>query len=125
MLHISHHERVEGHPHRWHVFLHGRDQPIPVELDPEERQSLELTDEEIHDRLPTALERHHTENRDDLLLVPGEQYNEASWDAPVRLLGRWWNAANATRSCFPQRASTTSAGTATLFPSASRPLAFR
>jgi hypothetical protein len=34
MLHISHHERVEGHPHRWHVFLHGRDQPIPVELDP-------------------------------------------------------------------------------------------
>ena len=86
MLHISHHERVEGHPHRWHVFLHGRDQPIPVELDPEERRSLELTDEEIHDRLPTALERHHTENRDDLLMVPGEQYNEASWDAPVRLL---------------------------------------
>jgi hypothetical protein len=24
MLHISHHERVEGHPHRWHVFVHGR-----------------------------------------------------------------------------------------------------
>ena len=24
-LHISHHERVEGHPHRWHVFFHGRD----------------------------------------------------------------------------------------------------
>ena len=86
MLHISHHERVEGHPHRWHVFLHGRDQPIPVELDPEERRSLELTDEELHDRLPTALERHHTENRDDLLLVPGEAYDEASWDAPVRLL---------------------------------------
>jgi hypothetical protein len=85
MLHISHHERVEGHPHRWHVFLHGRDQPIPVELDPEERRSLELTDEEIHDRLPTALERHYTENRDDLIMVPGEQYNEASWDAPVRL----------------------------------------
>ena len=86
MLRISHHERVEGHPHRWHVFLHGRDQPIPVELDPEERRSLELTDEELHDRLPTALERHHTENRDDLLLVPGEAYDEASWDAPVRLL---------------------------------------
>ncbi len=86
MLHISHHERVEGHPHRWHVFLHGRDQPIPVERGPEERRSLELTDEEIHDRLPTALERHHTENRDDLRMVPGEQYNEASWDSPVRLL---------------------------------------
>jgi hypothetical protein len=86
MLRISHHERVEGHPHRWHVFLHGRDQPIPVELDPEDRRGLELTDEEIHDRLPTALERHHTENRDDLLMVPGEQYDEASWDAPVRLL---------------------------------------
>ena len=86
MLRISHHERVEGHPHRWHVFLHGRDGPIPVELDPEERRGLELTDEELHDRLPTALERHHTENRDDLLLVPGEAYNEASWDAPVRLL---------------------------------------
>ena len=53
---------------------------------PEERRSLELTDEEIHDRLPSALERHYTENRDDLLMVPGEQYNEASWDAPVRLL---------------------------------------
>ena len=83
MLNISHHERVDGHPRRWHVFLHGRDQPIPVELDPEERRSLELTDEEIHERLPDALLRHHTENRDDLLMVPGEQYDEASWDAPV------------------------------------------
>ena len=80
MLHISHHERVEGHPHRWHVFLHGHEHPILVELDPE------LTDEEIHDRLPAALDRHYTDNRDDLLMVPGEQYNQASWDAPVRLL---------------------------------------
>ena len=47
---------------------------------------LDLTDEEIHERLPSALERHYTENRDDLLMVPGEQYNEASWDSPVRLL---------------------------------------
>jgi hypothetical protein len=88
MLHISHHERVEGHPHRWHVFLHGRDEPIPVELDPEERRSLELTDEEIHDRLPTALdaalERRRTENRDDML--PLEEYHDASFDQPVRLL---------------------------------------
>jgi hypothetical protein len=86
MLHISHHERVEGHPHRWHVFLHGHEQPIPVELDPEEREGLELTDEEIHDRLPAALERHHTENRDDQLLVKGEAYHDTGWDAPVRLL---------------------------------------
>ena len=84
MLHISHHERVEGHPHRWHVFQHGRDEPIPVELDPEERRSLELTDEELHDRLPTAMERHHTENRDDML--PLEEYRDASYDRPVRLL---------------------------------------
>jgi hypothetical protein len=54
VLHISHHERVEGQPHRWHAFLHGRDQPIPFELDPEERRGLEPTDEEIPDRLPTA-----------------------------------------------------------------------
>ena len=86
MLHISHHERVEGHPHRWHVFLHGREHPIAVELDPGERGSLDLTDEEIHDRLPAALDRHYTENRDDVLMVPGEEYDQASWDAPVRLL---------------------------------------
>jgi hypothetical protein len=82
-MHISHHERVEGHPHRWHVFLHGRDEPIPVELDPEERRNLDMSDEEIHDLLPTALERHHTENRDDVL--PGEEYADVSWDAPVRV----------------------------------------
>jgi hypothetical protein len=86
MLHISHHERVEGHPHRWHVFLHDRAEPIPVELDPDERRGVELTDEEIHEQLPDALLRHRTENRDDLLTVPGEEYDEASWDAPVRLL---------------------------------------
>ena len=90
MLHISHHERVEGHPHRWHVFLHGRDQPIPVELDPEERRHLHLTDEEIHDMLPTALERHHTENRDDVL--PGEEYQDATWEDPVRVYQTHFNA---------------------------------
>ena len=89
MLHIAHHERVEGHPHRWHVFLHGRDQPIPVELDPDERRNLELTDAEIHDLLPTALERHRTENRDDLL--SGEEYRDATWDAPVRVLQMHFN----------------------------------
>ena len=57
MLQISHHERVEGHPHRWHVFVHGRDEPIPVELSADDRRTLDLTDEEIHERLPSALER--------------------------------------------------------------------
>jgi hypothetical protein len=84
MLHISHHERVEGHPHRWHVFLHGRDEPVPVELDPEERRGIDMTDEEIDDWLPAALERHHNENRDDVL--PGQEYHDASWETPVRVL---------------------------------------
>jgi hypothetical protein len=90
MLHISHHERVEGHPHRWHVYLHGRDEPIPVELDPEERQNLNLSDTQINDLLPTALERHHSENRDDVL--PGEEsYHQATWDAPVRVMQMHFN----------------------------------
>ena len=83
MLNISHHERVEGHPHRWHVYLHGRPEPIAVELPPEERTGLELSDSEIHDLLPTALQRHATSNRDDVL--PGEEYHDTSWDAPVRV----------------------------------------
>ena len=90
MLHISHHERVEGHPHRWHVFVHGRDEPIPVELDPEQRRAMALSDAEIHDLLPTALQRHHTENRDDVLA--GEEYRDASWDAPVRVFQTHFNA---------------------------------
>ena len=90
MLRISHHERVEGHPHRWHVFVHGRDEPIPVELDPEERSAIALTDAEIHDLLPTALQRHHTDNRDDAL--SGEDYRGASWEAPVRVFQTHFNA---------------------------------
>jgi hypothetical protein len=78
-LHISHHERVEGHPHRWHVFLHGRDEPIPVEFPDEERRNLDLSDDEIHDYLPTAL-RKHAEERDD------ELYDDVSWDSPVRVM---------------------------------------
>jgi hypothetical protein len=39
--------------------------------------------------LPTALERHHTENRDDVL--PGEEYSEASADAPVRVMQMHFN----------------------------------
>jgi hypothetical protein len=82
-LSISHHERVEGHPHRWHVHLRGRDRPVPVELPDDERLSLELTDDEIHNLIPTALQR-HADNRDDVL--PGDEYRDASWDAPVRVM---------------------------------------
>jgi hypothetical protein len=78
-LHISHHERVEGHRHRWHVFVHGRDEPIHVELSPEDREQLGMSDEEIHDRLPDALLRHAHENRDDEL--PGY----ASWEEPLQV----------------------------------------
>ena len=53
---------------------------------PRRATRLDLTDEELHERLPTALERHHTENRNDVLMVPGKEYNQASWDAPVRLI---------------------------------------
>jgi hypothetical protein len=83
-LAISHHERMEGHPHRWHVFLHGRSEPVPVELPDDERRSLEMSDEEIHDLLPTALQRHAHEHREDD--PPGEEYQDVTWDAPVRVM---------------------------------------
>lgn len=83
-LRISHHERVEGRPHRWNVFLHGRPDPVPVELPEEERRSLDMSDEEVHELLPTALQRHADENRDDVL--PGEEYQDVTWDAPVRVM---------------------------------------
>jgi hypothetical protein len=82
-LPISHHERVAGHPHRWHVYLHGRPQPVPVELPADERRNLDMTDEDIHNLLPSALQRHADENRDDVL--PGEEYQDVTWDAPVRV----------------------------------------
>jgi hypothetical protein len=81
-LHISHHERVDGHPHRWRVHLHGRSQPIVCELPPEERAKLEISDEEIHDLLPTALQRRY-ENREDTLREPGDP--DVGADSPVRL----------------------------------------
>jgi len=90
MLRISHHERVEGHPHRWHVFLHERSEPVPVEVPPDERRSLEMSDDELHDLLPTALQRHADENRDDVL--PGEEYQDVTWDSPVRLFQMHFNA---------------------------------
>jgi hypothetical protein len=83
-LHISHHERVSGHPHRWHVHLHGRSQPVAVELPDDERRNLDMSDEDIHNLLPSALQRHAEENRDDV--PPGEEYQDVSWDTPVRVL---------------------------------------
>jgi hypothetical protein len=74
ILDISHHERVEGHPHRWHVHLRDRDEPLLVELPPQEREKLELTDDEIHQLLPTALERHAAD------------VGHTNFDAPVRVL---------------------------------------
>jgi hypothetical protein len=90
MLRISHHERVEGHPHRWHVFLHERSEPVPVEVPQDERRSLDMSDDELHDLLPTALQRHADENRDDVL--PGEEYQDVTWDSPVRLFQMHFNA---------------------------------
>jgi hypothetical protein len=84
-LSISHHERVPGHPHRWHVHLHGRPEPVPVELPEDERDGLDLTDEQIHALIPTALERHAVEHYPDE--VPTEQhYRDVTFDAPVRVL---------------------------------------
>ena len=35
------------------------------------------------------LQRHHTENRNDVL--PGEEYRDVSWDAPVRVFQMHFN----------------------------------
>jgi hypothetical protein len=78
-MHITHHERVEGHPHRWHVFLHGHDEPVHAELSPEDRAQINMTDEEIHEALPNAVVRHATANRDDDL----GRYS--SWDHPLQI----------------------------------------
>jgi cation transport regulator ChaB len=83
-LPISHHERVPGHPHRWHVHLHGRSEPVTVELPEDQRRNLDLTDEDIHNLLPTALQRHADEKREGE--PRGEEYHDVAWDAPVRLM---------------------------------------
>ena len=51
-----------------------------MELHEDERSSLEMSDEEIHNLLPTALQRHADENRDDVL--PGEEYQDVTWTLP-------------------------------------------
>jgi len=82
-MRISHHERVPGHHNRWHVYLHGHETPLPVELPDEERSKLDLSDEEIHELIPTAVERQHIDVPD---LPDEEDARDASWDAPVRVM---------------------------------------
>lgn len=75
LQYVSHH-RLASSPHgayRWRVVLTDTDL-LEVELQEQDRGTLELTDEEIHELLPTALSRWYDgEPRD----VP--------WDEPVRL----------------------------------------
>ena len=79
-MQITHHERVEGHPHRWLVFLHGHDGPVHVELSSEDRDQLGMmTNEEIHEALPNAVVRHATANRHD------ELRGYSSWDHPLEI----------------------------------------
>jgi nucleotide-binding universal stress UspA family protein len=78
-LSVSRHERVAGDHDRWLVHIEGRSQPVVVELPAEERRQLELSDEEIHALLPTALERR-------LDAGPDETLHDIPWDAPVRVL---------------------------------------
>ena len=80
---IRHHERVGGHRLRWHVHLEGRQRPIVVELPEEEREGLELTDEEIHELLPTALRRRVETHPDEV--PPDEEAADVAWDSPVRV----------------------------------------
>ena len=49
-----------------------------------------MSDDELHDLLPTALQRHADENRDDVL--PGDEYQDVTWDSPVRLFQMHFNA---------------------------------
>jgi hypothetical protein len=74
-LSIRHHERAGGHPHRWHVFLHGREEPLRVELPPGEREKLDISDDEIHTLVPEALNRYVE-----------DQEPDRDYDAPVRLM---------------------------------------
>jgi hypothetical protein len=83
-LQVTRHERLPGHAHRWHVHLHGRSEPVLVELPEEERAGLDMTDEEIHNLLPTALQRRQEETHPDDAL-PDDPGQDVAWDAPVRV----------------------------------------
>ena len=50
----------------------------------DERRNLDMSDDDIHNLLPSALQRHSDENRDDVL--PGEEYHDVTWDSPVRVM---------------------------------------
>jgi len=78
-MRVIHHERVEGHSHRWHVFVHGHDAPVHVELSPNDRGQLNMTDEEIHEALPNAVKAHAAANHTDPLSSYG------TWDQPLRI----------------------------------------
>lgn len=82
-IRIAQHERIPGAGHRWRVHIDGRTRPVMVELAPEDRQQLELSDEELHALLPTALQRHLDANPGAL---PDETSHDVAWDAPVRVL---------------------------------------
>jgi hypothetical protein len=62
--------------HRWQVDVADRE-PLEVTLQADQRAHLELTDEELHQLLPTALER-LSEDR-------ARQLHDIPWDEPVRL----------------------------------------
>ena len=74
-MQITHHERVEGHPHRWLVFLHGHDEPVHVELSSEDRDQLGDDDQRGDPRGPPqrgrAPRRHEPPRRAPRLLVVG------------------------------------------------------
>jgi hypothetical protein len=75
-LHVLEHRHTAAPDgtHRWRVLLHD-DVPLEVELQAGEREALELDDDELHDLLPTALDRRVAEDGD----------HDIPWDEPVRL----------------------------------------
>jgi hypothetical protein len=77
-LPVVRHQRLPDRPdgtRRWRVELLERE-PLEVELQAGERATLELTDDELHMLLPTALER----------AVEGAA-RDVPWDEPVYLYG--------------------------------------
>lgn len=73
---VRHHARVrlDEEDYYWRVEVEGAP-GLDVELPAHERMKLELTDDEIHDLLPTALSR----------LAAGRDPASEAWDEPVRL----------------------------------------
>jgi hypothetical protein len=84
-LEISHHERVGDRPHRWHVHLRGRSKPMLVELPDDEREALDLNDDEIHELLPLALQRRHAHHPDDFPEAHEHDEAELGTETPVRV----------------------------------------